>query len=391
MVVQPLATQVAPMRQHISFHNITEDSRPGLRQRFSRLTEKLGPLLERFQPDLVHLEGRIEKNPNHQLYRCSLRLKLGNGVLATSEEGHDLPAVMDEVFEELRRRLKKFNDRLRHAHLWKRPQRRGRLAEWLRTAPAGVREHEERALYWDLLVTHLDTLYAFVRRELTYLESSGELQPGTLQVGDLVDAVVLRGLQRFRERPGRLAFPHWLFQLAIKVTAEELAATSARAPDALSLYRRVTATRRPDMEEEALYEFWVPDEVLRIEDLVAAPEGASPEEVQARIELQRELHRQLALLPRAWRQAVVLTGTEGLTVAQAAEVLGRREEDLQAMLEHAHAFLRAKLSEAGFSAGDIGVSTAEYVLPATPAAMPQTMREELADLLAQGSPERQHA
>lgn len=378
------------MRQHVSFHNITEDSRAGLRQRFSRLAEKLAPLLEHFQPDLVHLEGRIEKNPNHQLYRCGLRLKLGNGVLAASEEGHDLPAAMDEAFEELRRQLKKFNDRLRHADLWKRPQRRGRLAEWLRTAPAGVREREERALYWDLLVAHLDTLYAFVRRELTYLESSGELQPGALQAEDLVDAVVLRGLQRFRERPSKLAFPHWLLQLAIEVTAEELAVARAREPGAVSLYRRVTSATPPDKEEEALYEFWVPDEMLRIEDLVVAPDSASPEEAQARIELQRELHRQLALLPQAWRQAVVLTGTEGLSSAQAAEVLGCKEEDLRVMLEHSHAFLRAKLAESGFSAEDIGATPAEYVLPTPPAAMPQAMREELAGLLAQTPPTTEH-
>ncbi len=72
--------------------------------------------LLRFSPDAVWMEGRIEKNPAHHLYRASVRLKVPGSRTAASAEDHDLSTVLVAVFEDLERRTEKYLGRLRETH-----------------------------------------------------------------------------------------------------------------------------------------------------------------------------------------------------------------------------------------------------------------------------------
>lgn len=370
------------MRTHLSFHRIGEPSRPRLQQMFGERAAELEGRLKDFPPDLVHLEGRIEKNPNHQLYRASLRLKLPSTVLAVAEEGRDLAAVMAEAFEELFRRTDKHLARLRREPLWKRPERRERL-RLLVKSPLEAEEQERRRLYFDLIQSHLDALYGFVQRELLYLESTGALGPGELSVEDLVDAVVLRGLEAFEQRPHRLTVSQWLISLAVQVVAEEVERLRReRAVETLSLEEPPhQPAEEPTRRDEERFDYWEPEERLRLEDLVPLEDAPTPDQAQVRREMQLALQRAIAALPRAWRQAVVLTTLEGLTPGPAAEVLGINELALQEGLAHAYAFLREKLKDAGFSTEDAGPTLEEMIASTAPLPMPAPQREAIAEAL----------
>ena len=87
---------------------------------------------------------------------------------------------------------------------------------------------------------------------------------------------------------------------------------------------------------------------MKLEDLLPDPTADDPEQAVELRDVRRALVRALAALPRAWRQAVMLTTFEGLSSAQAGKVLGRSEEELEEVLRHAHAFLEARAKEAGF-------------------------------------------
>jgi RNA polymerase sigma factor (sigma-70 family) len=349
---------------------------------FGERAAELEGRLKDFPPDLVHLEGRIEKNPNHQLYRASLRLKLPSTVLAVAEEGRDLAAVMAEAFEELFRRTDKHLARLRREPLWKRPERRERL-RLLVKSPLEAEEQERRRLYFDLIQSHLDALYGFVQRELLYLESTGALGPGELSVEDLVDAVVLRGLEAFEQRPHRLTVSQWLISLAVQVVAEEVERLRReRAVETLSLEEPPhQPAEEPTRRDEERFDYWEPEERLRLEDLVPLEDAPTPDQAQVRREMQLALQRAIAALPRAWRQAVVLTTLEGLTPGPAAEVLGINELALQEGLAHAYAFLREKLKDAGFSTEDAGPTLEEMIASTAPLSMPAPQREAIAEAL----------
>ncbi|WP_333842869.1 sigma-70 family RNA polymerase sigma factor [Pelomicrobium sp.] len=370
------------MKTHLSYHHLGEPSRPRLQQMFSEQAAEVERRLKDFSPDLVHLEGRIEKNPNHALYRAGLRLKLPSTVLSVVEEGRDLPAVLAEAFEELLRRTDKHLARLRREALWKRSERRRRLREQVKSPPQ-TREAERRRLYFTLIESHLDALYGYVQRELLYLESAGVLAPGELSAEDLVDTVVLRGLEAFEERPLHLAVPQWLIALAMQVVAEELERLRRdRLQARLSLEEPPPRpAEEPTRRDEERFDYWEPDERLRLEDLVPLEEAPTPEQAQMRREMRLALHRAIALLPRAWRQAVVLTALEEVAQGPAAEVLGMDEPTLAESLAHAYAFLREKLKDAGFSAADIGPTLEEAVAPTMPLPMPAFQREAIAEVL----------
>lgn len=370
------------MRCHLSFHRIGEPSRPRLQQMFGERAKELERRLKNFPPALIHLEGRIEKSPNHELHRVSLRLKLPSTVLAVAEEGHDLPALMAEAFAELVRRTDKHLARLRREPLWKRHERRERLRSLIKS-PAGAQEQERRQLYFDLIESHLDALYGYVQRELLYLEDTGTLAPGELSAEDLVYSVVLSGLDAFDQRPHHLTMPQWLFSLAMKVVAEQVEQLRRGAPvETWSLEAPPPRpAEEPTRRDEERFEYWEPEQRLRLEDLVPIEETATPEQAQVRREMQLVLQRAIAALPRAWRQAVVLTTLEGLDPETAAQVMGLGGQPLQEQLAHAHAFLREMLQDAGFSAEDVGPTLEEMIAPTASLAVPASLREALAEAL----------
>ena len=120
------------MRVSVSFHGTSPVSRAGLRDRFHDHARLIERRFASFQPDAVWMEGRIDKNPAHHLYRASVRLKVPGRVLAASAEDHHLGTVLVAVFDDLERRTEKYLGRLRgtrqrrHARLHRRVDSRER-------------------------------------------------------------------------------------------------------------------------------------------------------------------------------------------------------------------------------------------------------------------------
>ncbi|MEX0732260.1 MAG: hypothetical protein WED00_06440 [Aquisalimonadaceae bacterium] len=400
------------MKVHVSFQRISRSLKPHLEKRFAELAErKLARYLKHYEPDLVHLEGRIEQSPNHKLHRTRLRLKLPSDILAVTEEGHEpVEQVLRESFEELTVRLRKHLDRLRNASEWERSYRRQRLRKWIKEAP-DVREEERRLLYFDLISSHLDTLYNFVQREIAYLESSGDLERETVSPEEVVDETILRGYEEFEKRPARLPVDHWLLSLAVMVTASittnlrllaplEFIPTGGYPPPPLRAWvpwtppdiAVVEGYPTPTLDdiwrgEEDRQEYWTPEGRLRLEDLVAnVLDTDTPEEEAERREVQRLIQQNIARLPRSWRQAVVLTTMEELTEEEAAEVLGEKVETVREMLANAHAFLRTRLMETGYAEEKAADWPAAEIRTTVPTPMPDAQRRELQRLLASDHP-----
>ncbi|MDN8618093.1 RNA polymerase sigma factor [Variovorax ginsengisoli] len=108
--------------------------------------------------------------------------------------------------------------------------------------------------------------------------------------------------------------------------------------------------------DEAVYDYWQPDQVLKLEDAVPI-DAPTPEQAVERKELRRVLGQVLAELPDDWRRAVLLTQADNLPRAKVARQLGISEEGLRRRIEHADAYLRARLSELGVGPGEAGDAT----------------------------------
>jgi RNA polymerase sigma factor (sigma-70 family) len=216
-------------------------------------------------------------------------------------------------------------------------------------------EADRRALYFDLIEDHLDTLYDTVRRELTYLECSGSVPEGYLSVRDLVDATILKGLERFQDRPTAFSVGDWLTQLALEsIEAEARAARRAVPEDAASLDVEPEApAEEPTEADQEIFEFYQADEVLRLEDLVSDRTAVDPEAATERHETALALHRAIGDLPTLWRRVLFLVDLGGAAPERAARVLGLSRDEMLRILDATRAYLRQKLQDFGETSGTV--------------------------------------
>lgn len=334
------------MKLQMTYKNLERELLdPLLRQLAARLEQQVAD----FPQDAVLLHGTLEKHPSRSLYRAALVLNLPRRTLTAQEEHTSAQRTVEKAFAEIERQLKKYKSLLRREHLWKRPARREtvRLATELAAVPL---QEAERALFRDLVLANLKKLYNFIRREMAYYVATGELLPGELRIEDVVDGVVLQAAQEFSQRPANLDVSNWLLKLALHYMAAEIQRLKEERGQTVSVEEDIPETPPEEAvvtQGDEIYDFYQPDEDLRLEDVLPDPFVPTPEQILESRDLQRYINQTLAELPRPWRNAFVLYYVEGLSVLEVALVTGQTEVEVQHYLEYAREFLRQKVVESG--------------------------------------------
>ncbi len=332
------------MNIRFSYRRIDNNEKKLLKNTVKESSDSLREVLGSFDGDAVRLEGAVERHGNKSLYRARLKLHLPGKTLVALEEADDGNAVVRQAFAELRRQVERFKHLARNDHLWKRPRRRAQLRNQLSGSTGSDREQQKD--YADLVKPHLPELYHFIRRELAYHQALGDLSPSDIRADEVLDAAVVRGLEAFGERPQHLEILPWLAGMALQVIQEEMDARQVRD-------RRVStedfapadAMDISDDEDTRMYEFYQPDEVIRMEDIIPDPESSNPEQAEAIRERAILVHRTLALLPPAWRHALVLADVHGMKESELADILHQTPERLQQTRACAEAFMRDWLGQ----------------------------------------------
>ena len=331
-----------------SFRNLDRHGQQRAPEVIEEEVRQLEPHLARFREDLVRLEVVASQTRGKKRIQVSLRLQLPSGVIAAREEGFEIEPVLRKAFADLRHQVDRHVARLKHEPEYKRPARRRRIGAPLPHA-RNAAEAERRQLFFGLIEDHLDTVYDTVRRELTYLECSGSVPAGYLSIRDLVDATLLKGLDRFERRPTDISVGDWLAQLAFEtIEAEARAARRAVPEDAASIDAKPeTPAEEPTESDEEMFEFYQPDEVLMLEDLIADDGGTDPETEVDRHDIAMALHRAIADLAPVERRVLYRMYLEDAAIAETADLFGLTETEVAEIAENAGATLRARLAEAG--------------------------------------------
>ncbi len=336
------------MEIRIRFKNIDPVSHSSVEQRLRALfDERLRPTLEKhFPPASLRLFAIVEKSRHHQhLYRVALRLHLPpRKILVAREDDFDLEVAQRGAVAELERQIRRHLSRMRHEDAWKRKARRAelqRLKGELTTSPPPARRN-----FLEAVRPQVPRLENVVRRELTYLRATADLAPDYPTVSDVIDETLVRARREWDPS----AEADRLFRLLLKHMIDVLAEEVVRyrnSEEAASLEGVAAADALAETGEDWRLEYWQPDEVLRIEDLIPAQQGTDPEQALENEELHRFLLHALRRLPLRWRRAVTLVQMESLPAEDVAELLATDPKTLRQWLDHADAFLRALLEEAG--------------------------------------------
>jgi RNA polymerase sigma factor (sigma-70 family) len=317
-----------------------------------------------FDPDIIWLGEinrqvlRLEREasvfpPNRTHLTCVLRqggdrpagviltLRVGEEKLSSFAEDPSPVAATRRAFDKLRASLAAHVGERRREEFWGRTSRNLPARE----AAPEPRSRREAA---ELIDRHLPDLYNFARREIAYRHAVGDLSAGDLTPEEVADEVALAAIERFEGRPGGLDFGRWLLQLVLDAV-ERRVAESVEERAVLHVEEKAAASPAEEVARagDEIFDFYQPDEDVRLEDLIKDERVPTPEEALARRELQRHINRTLARLPRHWRTAFVLYAVEGLTLEEVARVARRPVDEVRRAVESARAFLRECLVDAG--------------------------------------------
>jgi DNA-directed RNA polymerase specialized sigma24 family protein/ribosome-associated translation inhibitor RaiA len=352
------------MKTAISYRNISKLAHPDLEDLVGKPASRhLQRHLSHFPADVVRLRATLERSLRRTVYRARLRLGLPGGTLACGNESPEFGAALEQSLVELERQLERRIDQLRHENSWRRKERRAGLRQF----KAALTDHDDagRALFGELVGPLLPAFERFVQRELAYLQARGDLATGDPLVDDVADEALARACEKLPQRPPRLEPLPWLQQIAITVLQEEVSRQQAGESGrwvSLESTLPVQLLEPYEDDDDMLFEYWQPDEVVRLEDVMPATDGSTPEEAVSAREMRQLVTAILADLPTSWRRALLLCRVEALSPAAAAQVLGTAEDELGPWLMNADAFLKARLGELGLTPEAAG-EPADYFIP----------------------------
>jgi RNA polymerase sigma factor (sigma-70 family) len=218
----------------------------------------------------------------------------------------------------------------------------------------GARSHEQRdrEAFTAQLSRHMSGLYRYAQHLLRYYQELGDLPPGQLEVDDIVDTAVLGAYRELGKAGADRDLREQLMKIARCYVQNEVGRLIARQE--LTISKEESVPQTPPEEEvsqqgEEIFDFFEPDEELKVEDVVADLDVPSPEEALEIAEWQQCVNSALAGMPAEWRRALTLRFGRGLKGVALAQALGKPQSETSLVLERARAYLRQKLLEAGCS------------------------------------------
>jgi DNA-directed RNA polymerase specialized sigma24 family protein len=193
----------------------------------------------------------------------------------------------------------------------------------------------DRKAYLELFTTDLAGLDRFVRHELHYSETIGAVERGLIDPSAIIDQVYIAGLNTVTQMPAKATFRSWLRYLGLHILRQQVRIEHREEPAGLSIERSLGQDSSVDTE---LWEFYQPDDVTNVEDLVVDHSALDPEVLMELHETAKEIEQSIDQLPTELREPMRLRKLQGLEIDEiAALLLKTPAEILQALQEAAQA------------------------------------------------------
>ena len=231
-------------------------------------------------------------------------------------------------------------------------------------------EQRDREVFFARLSRYMNGLYRYARHLLRYYQQLGDLPPGQIDVDDIVDTAVLGAFREFGKGGADRDLRSRLMRHARRYVQNEIG--RIRASSELTISKEEDVPETPPEKEvsllgEEIFEFFEPDEDLKVEDVVPDLDVPAPEQELETAEWQQCVNSAMAGMPAEWQRALMLRFGRGLKGATLAQALGKPASETSRVLELAHAYLRQRLVESGCSFTPQGDRPGAANSPAHPA------------------------
>ena len=214
------------------------------------------------------------------------------------------------------------------------------------------REQRDREAFFAQLSRHLNGLYRYAQHLLRYYQALGDLPAGQIDVDDIVDTAVLGAYRELGKEGADRDLRRRLMNIARHYVQNEARRMVARSELTVSKEENVPQTPPEEdvyLQGEEIFDFFEPDEDLKIEDVVPDLDVPTPEQAVETVEWRQCVNSALSGMPAEWRRALMLRFRRGLKGGALARALGKPESETSQVVERARAYLRQRLVESGCS------------------------------------------
>lgn len=278
-----------------------------------------------------------------------------NTVLVARGKSNQLQSALENALETLFRHYEKHIERIRQQDANKRQSRQARIDNLI--------DHHDTLSTELLKEAHkviellLPKLKKTIKRELTFLRSQGDLPYSYPTTQDILDEVIASGISDWKPGIDRKSAYIRLVQKMNEVLSQEVEASQVYG-DIVSL--ETLAPKNPiehaeSMVGEEFYEFYQPDELLKIEDLVFDEKTLMFLENSQDDQKISYLLRLIRELPIKWRRVFILHELENIPVKELAGLMDVNIEKIKDWIDYTNNFLDARLADAGFESGIGGI------------------------------------
>lgn len=338
---------------------------------------RIEQVLEPIPVDQRHVRFSFGCSETGYVARAVLTLPTGNVVARTSAPVADHRAAVDQVVDKLAAELRKHVNQTRHEELERRRRRRGRDFASADPHLGAMRGEGDLEGFFDLLRPLLRQLRCHARRELIIAQLEGVIPPGQLDVGDVLDEVLVRAWDRWPQRPRNVPLERWLVQLLHEFFDEH----GFRSPDegrartagqrgadgapTVSIYERLRDDEARHVEEPdnpaheinpdspyAAEDGWAVEnnpnwpfvDSLTRDDVLPDDEAPEPWQTLAAEEERHVILDELERFARDQRRALALHVLDGWTIDEIAEAQERAAGEVARDIEAGRRALRRRLS-----------------------------------------------
>ncbi|KGO32794.1 hypothetical protein JT06_18355 [Desulfobulbus sp. Tol-SR] len=270
--------------------------------------------------------------------------------LVAQSQADKLEHAIEAALANLLEKVESHIARVRRQESSKRRSRRSRLKKLKKQQDAlsSGSVNDARSMIDKLL----PKLKRAVKRELTFLRCQGDLPPNYPTIQDVVNEVVAAVIAVWK--PGmnsQEAYLRLLKEMHEVLDKEVQASRTFGEMVSLEEQAPIDPTDQAEiMVGEEFYEFWQPDELLRIEDVIAGEASEIPATGTRDDQKVGYTLRLLKDLPIAWRRALMLHELEDIAEEELTRILGVDLPTVSSRITQADHYVRARLMEAGFEA-----------------------------------------
>ncbi|MFQ5739131.1 MAG: sigma-70 family RNA polymerase sigma factor [Acidobacteriota bacterium] len=301
---------------------------PSLKKLIDRKSHKARRMLPTFRSHDLDLHLTLEGLSRGKKCQTTLVLTMPQTVIRVDEIEETPVSSLTGAFGELFRRIKKFKSQLNREKFWQR-----------RAKPGGRKPSNDLPKLEQAINQNLDKIENYIRRALFHRAVAQDLSNGLLQPQALLDEVFVAVSSKLTSKPHSVPFEQWMFQVAHETVSRRLEQVERRAQRANI---EEPLEESPTWDDDVL-DFYQPDEVLHLEDLLPDTTCDTPEELLVEEEIEDRVHRAIAHLPKTVRESFVLFALEGFNSDEVAMITGKPPHQVRTEVEQARGQLRQQM------------------------------------------------